>query len=49
MVFRDAPDPCTEDVFWWRRGQFYRIDFDDSTIRPVLAPELSQVVAALPG
>ncbi|MDQ6657687.1 MAG: hypothetical protein M3Z00_05615 [Actinomycetota bacterium] len=49
VVFRDAPDPCTDEVYWWHAGQIFRVEFDRSTVGPVLPPELSQLVAALPG
>lgn len=48
VVFGDADDPCSDEVFWWRAGRLHRIEFDDGTHQTVLPPELGPVAAALP-
>jgi hypothetical protein len=52
QMYRDAPDPCTDRVFWWLDGTLHPIDVTDGEDperpRLTLPPDLAPVVDRLP-
>lgn len=52
QMYREAPDPCTDRVFWWVDGTLYPIEVvatdDPRRPRVSLPPELAPVVERLP-
>ncbi|WP_420114984.1 hypothetical protein [Pseudactinotalea sp.] len=47
-VFREAADPCTPHVFWWREGALHRIHVDHEAKHVTVAPEVADRVGSLP-
>lgn len=47
-VFRDAADPCTPDVFWWRDGVLHRIDVDHRAKYVSVPPAVTGFIETLP-
>lgn len=47
-VFRDAADPCTPDVFWWRAGVLHRIDVDHQAKYVGVPPAVTGFIETLP-
>lgn len=47
-VFRDAADPCTPHVYWWRQGALHRIHVDHQARHVTVPPEVAGLVDTLP-
>lgn len=47
-VFRNAADPCTPHVFWWRQGALHRVTVDHEAKQVTVPDEVAGLVNTLP-